>query len=530
VGVGTRWWRRDDAEPDTDVWGGPGEVTLAPAPRNAPEDAEREEREQRERADREERERAEHEQRERAEREARERAERERVESEERDRAEQEQRAARERAEQERVEQARREREERQRADRERRERQRTEQERRVAARQEQVRREREEQRAAQERREQEQREQERREREQRDRERREQEQREQERRDQERREQEQPERAEQQQAAEAGSDDTELIPLAGVPVDPVQDRVTTVPGAEAVSPAAARDAEAREAAARAAAAAERRRRRHRVLQVFLVAVLAVAAVWILPWLVALVVALVSALGGTTAGGAAPSATETPVVAAAAPAAPAAEPRPALPRGGSAVGPEQRVVGLRADPATPPEETADRLDAAATPFATRGRPVLPALELPVRDDADASAAWRRLAVTRAHRQVLLLAVPVGPGDVDATVERWERLLREPDVGLVLDPPGPLPGPEVEATADRLAAIVRDAGLPQKLLVVPGTRATSPAPAEVAVVAVADGPDGAATPPVLRGVAVPPGDAAPRDVLATDPSPDVVLLR
>ncbi|HSK61531.1 MAG TPA: hypothetical protein VK935_21005 [Actinomycetospora sp.] len=499
MGVGTRWWRRDDAEAGTDVWGGPNEVTVAPVPRRAPEDAgvdadtsgqerecaereqaerERAEREQRERTEREqaERERAEQVERERAEqveREQRERAERERAE---RERAERE-RVERERAERERVDRLQRAREEQQRADRERRERQRAEQERRVAARQEQARREREE------------------------RERREQAQR---------------------ASAGAGSDDTTRIPLVDVPVADDQDRVTTLPGPETVPPALARDSAAREAAARQAAAADRKRRRRQVLSVFLVALLAVAAVWILPRLVALTLSLFSALGGVMPPVPAP----IPVAAAATP-APDAE-RPELPRGGTTIAPGQRVVALRVGPVATPEETADLLDATATPFTTTDRSVLPALELPVRDAAtDAPAAWEQLAVTRAHRQVLLLAVATGPTGVGETIAPWERLLREPDVGLALDAPAPLPAGEIAATSERLAVIVRDADLPQKLLVVPAPAADSTVPAEVALVAV---PGDAVTAPVLRGVVIPPDGRAPREVLAAAPSPDVVLLR
>jgi hypothetical protein len=302
------------------------------------------------------------------------------------------------------------------------------------------------------------------------------------------------------------------------------QDRVSTLPDAETVSPALARDAAAREAAAREAAAADRKRRRRRVLSVFLVALLAVAAVWILPRLVALALSLVTALGGAVAADPVPA--PTPVVAAAAPAPDA--PRPELPRGGTTIAPGQRVVALRVDPAATPEDTADRLDATATPFTTTDRGVLPALELPVRDaTADAATAWQRLAVTRAHRQVLLLAVPTGPTGVGDVIAPWERLLREPDVGLALDAPAPLPPEEIAATSERLAVIVRAAGLPQKLLVVPATDAGPAVPAEVALVAV---PGDAVSAPVLRGVVLPPAGPAPREVLAAAPAPDVVLLR
>ena len=88
--------------------------------------------------------------------------------------------------------------------------------------------------------------------------------------------------------------------------------------------------------------------------------------------------------------------------------------------------------------------------------------------------------------------------------------------------VVPEPPG-----EVAATSERLAAIVREAGLPQKLLVVPAIAADPTVPAEVALVAV---PGDAVAAPVLRGVVLPPDGPAPREVLAAAPSPDLVLLR
>ncbi|MDD7931688.1 hypothetical protein [Actinomycetospora straminea] len=75
---------------------------------------------------------------------------------------------------------------------------------------------------------------------------------------------------------------------------------MSTLPGEAAVGPGVARDAASREAAAREAARVDRKRRRRRVLLIFLVAALAVAAVWIIPWLIGLAIDLVTAvLGGS---------------------------------------------------------------------------------------------------------------------------------------------------------------------------------------------------------------------------------------
>ena len=294
------------------------------------------------------------------------------------------------------------------------------------------------------------------------------------------------------------------------------QDLVSTLPGAETVPPPLAREAAAREAAARAASKANRKRRRRRVLAIFLIAALAVAAVWIIPRLIALVLGLASALG------VGPAPEPSPILAAA-PVAAVAGPPAELPRGGSTILPAQRVVALREAPGSGPSEaSADRLDAVAVPFGTSDREVLPALELPVRDVADAPAAWQRLALTRAHRQLLVLAVPTGPTAVRDALEPWERLLREPDVGLALDSP-PLAPEELGAVTGWLADVVRTGNLPQKLVVVPGT--TAGAPSELALVA----PDGAQV-SAPRGVVLPPGGPSPTELLAADPAPDVVLYR
>jgi hypothetical protein len=255
------------------------------------------------------------------------------------------------------------------------------------------------------------------------------------------------------------------------------------------------------------------------VLGVFLVAALAVAAVWIIPRLIALALTLVTALGIAPAE-TPPPVTEAPVAVVAAPVGPRAE----LPRGGTTVAPAQRVVALREAPGSGPSEaSADRLDAVAVPFGTTDREVLPAMELPVRDVADAPAAWQRLALTRAHRQLLVLAVSTGPVDVRNALDPWERLLREPDVGLALDAP-PLAPEELGAVTGWLADIVRTGNLPQKLVVLPGS--VTGAPSELAVVTTG----GDAREPVLRGAVLPPGGPSPTEVLAAEPAPDVVLHR
>ncbi len=254
------------------------------------------------------------------------------------------------------------------------------------------------------------------------------------------------------------------------------------VPGVSAV----ARDPEA--------GVRERQQRRRRVMIVLLVALVAVAAVWVIPRLVSAALSL-----GRGAGAPAPNAAEQ--LTAAAPAL-----RPDLPRGGAQFFPAFRVVAYYGTPDNPqmgvlgtgtPEEMADRLETAAAPFAGAGRTVLPAMELIVQvaDGApgpdgnyshaiDEAQAWRYLAVARAHRQLLVLDLQPGGTDFLTTARPWERILREPDVGLALDPewrmpPGQVPGlqigtvaaDEVNETSAWLADIVRTSNVPQKLFVV-----------------------------------------------------------
>lgn len=177
---------------------------------------------------------------------------------------------------------------------------------------------------------------------------------------------------------------------------------------------------------------------------------------------------------------------------------------PELPRGGRAIFPRYRVVAYYGAPQDDklgelgigtPDQAARRLRRQARPFG-RGREVMPALELiAVVASTDSfgglysyrqsEATIRRyLAAARRARALLILDVQPGRADFMSEVQRLEPFLREPDVGLALDPewhvgpderPGKVIGSvqssEVNAISAWLAAIVRDGNLPQKLLVV-----------------------------------------------------------
>ncbi|MEJ2887063.1 hypothetical protein [Actinomycetospora aeridis] len=223
-------------------------------------------------------------------------------------------------------------------------------------------------------------------------------------------------------------------------------------------------------------------------------------------------VLLLVALALLVAGCAAPARGEeqgapppTPSAAAPAPPSPAAPPSPELPRGGRTIFPQHRVVAFYGTAGTDalgvlgegtPDAAGARLEEAAAPFATPGRSVLPAMELIATvanatpgPDGDYSTeialdeARTYLDAARARRQLLVLDVQPGTSDFLTAARTWEPLLREPDVGLALDPewrmaPGEVPGEviggvsaaEVNEVATWLSGIVREGDLPQKLFV------------------------------------------------------------
>jgi hypothetical protein len=176
-----------------------------------------------------------------------------------------------------------------------------------------------------------------------------------------------------------------------------------------------------------------------------------------------------------------------------------------LPRGGTTIFPRYRVVAFYGTAGTAslgvlgegqPAEAATRLEGAAAAFATPDRVIQPAMELiatvadrkpgPDGDyshDIDAESVWRYLEVARAHRQLLVLDIQPGRSGFLEKARKWEPLLREPDVGLALDPewrmpPGQVPGhsighamaAEINEVAAWLAELTRNGQLPQKLLV------------------------------------------------------------
>ncbi|CAN5741329.1 hypothetical protein BH23ACT8_BH23ACT8_15280 [soil metagenome] len=177
-----------------------------------------------------------------------------------------------------------------------------------------------------------------------------------------------------------------------------------------------------------------------------------------------------------------------------------------LPRGGTTLFPDFRMVAYYGSSASPrlgvlgegtPDEAAQRLLRQAAPYDSAERPILPAFEfiatvaqrapgadglystrIPIADILPYLEAARRIDA------YLFLDFQPGRGDFPTQVRAYEELLREPDVGVALDPewrmgPGQVPGEtigaveaaEVNEVSAYLADLVDRHDLPEKLLVV-----------------------------------------------------------
>jgi hypothetical protein len=207
--------------------------------------------------------------------------------------------------------------------------------------------------------------------------------------------------------------------------------------------------------------------------------------------------------GGGAGGGSSPTGS-------AAASSGAASPSPVvlaqLPGGGQTIFPKYRVVcyyggagvaalGVLGEGS--PDSAARRLVAAAKPFATPTRPVLPTFELITTvaqahagDDGDYSEltapadVQRYLTAVRKIKGLLVLDFQPGRSDFLSQVRRYEKFLEQPDVGVALDSewhmgPGQVPGKvigsasaaDINAVSAYLAGIVAAKKLPQKLFVI-----------------------------------------------------------
>ena len=183
---------------------------------------------------------------------------------------------------------------------------------------------------------------------------------------------------------------------------------------------------------------------------------------------------------------------------------PTTAPPPELPRGGRSIFPAHRVVAFYGTARTgvlgvlgegAPDAAAARLEQAAAPFATPDRAVQPAFELivtiadakPGEDgsyshDIDPALVDEYLAAARRAKALVILDVQPGRSDFLTEVSKYERFLREPDVGVALDSewrmgPQEVPGrvigqvsaAEVNQVSAYLARLVEEENLPEKIL-------------------------------------------------------------
>ena len=176
-----------------------------------------------------------------------------------------------------------------------------------------------------------------------------------------------------------------------------------------------------------------------------------------------------------------------------------------LPLGGRTIFPKYRVVAFYGAPQShalgalgigSPDHAARRLAKQAEPYAKKTRPVMLAFELladVANRDPGADGMYRtrqpdaiiRRYLNAARRAKALLVLDLQPGHADflAETRHLDRWLREPDVGIALDPewhtPGAVPGTvigsvqaqSINAVSAHVADIVRRYDLPEKLFVV-----------------------------------------------------------
>jgi hypothetical protein len=175
-----------------------------------------------------------------------------------------------------------------------------------------------------------------------------------------------------------------------------------------------------------------------------------------------------------------------------------------LPRGGRQIFPEYRLFGYAGSPGSSAfgrlgvgniDARVRELERRGAPYAD-GRRVLPVLELvaviahpkPGKDGdyngrVDDATIRKYLAAARRHKALLLLNVQPGSARFIDLAKQLEPWLRQPDVGLALDPEwavgkgqvpgrvyGSTTGAELDDVAHYLDGLVRRYDLPQKVMV------------------------------------------------------------
>jgi hypothetical protein len=257
-----------------------------------------------------------------------------------------------------------------------------------------------------------------------------------------------------------------------------------------------------------------------------------------------------------------------------------------LPRGGRTILPADRVVafygegypgGMGLLDVNDLDGVAGRIEQQAAAYARYGRPVLPAMELiatnavrqPGPDGSyslklDDATVDKYLAAARRHRMLLILDFQPGTDEFLPQVERYEKYLTQPDVGIGLDPEWRTPGSrpyattgsttaaELNAVSSYVAGLARAHRLPQKLFIVHqfqvrgvANRSQVQAPKELAVVFHMDGVGAPGlkiggyrtlqvSPPLRNGFKVFPTldkpPMTPAQVMALTPQPEIVTYQ
>ncbi|RKS80322.1 hypothetical protein CLV35_0750 [Motilibacter peucedani] len=142
------------------------------------------------------------------------------------------------------------------------------------------------------------------------------------------------------------------------------------------------------------------------------------------------------------------------------------------------------------------ESKGAQLKARSAPYAAKGRTVVPVFEFlatlvhgsagkdkTYRSRSDDALVEKYLRAARKAHAVLLLGIQPGRADFLPEVQAYEKWLREPDVGIALDPEwavdddelpgrnfGHTTGSELDVVAAYLASVVAEGHLPEKVMV------------------------------------------------------------
>jgi hypothetical protein len=175
-----------------------------------------------------------------------------------------------------------------------------------------------------------------------------------------------------------------------------------------------------------------------------------------------------------------------------------------LPRGGRALFPDHRLVGFCGTPGAPAlgelqgnlAVKSKALVTYADKYGGTERKVLPVYELiavVVQAGAGADGKYRHrvddsvvdtyLRLARESKGLFLLNIQPGQSDFLTEVKHYEKYLRQPDVGIALDPEwamktgqrpgktyGQTTGAEINSVAEYLSKVIADDDLPEKALV------------------------------------------------------------